>query len=91
MLHYGTFRNSAPIYDLKAALRHRRSVVIAEVQRQPFDQDTLPEIGVLPLVMNVDVRLARVPGVAAAPDHLPFFNPVALFYGNTAALQVSDL
>ncbi len=91
MSYHGTIRNGASVYHPEAALRHRCPVVITEVQRQPFDQDAAPEIRVLTLVMEVDVRLARVPGITAAPDHLPFFNPVTLSDGDAAALQVCDM
>jgi hypothetical protein len=86
-----TPRDGAPVYNLEATLGHRRPVVIAEVERQPFDQGAPAEIGVLALMMEVDVRLARVPGVTAAPDRLPFFNLVTLSGGDAAALQVCDL
>ena len=42
-------------------------------------------------MVEVDVRLARVPGVTTAPDRLPFFNLVTLFGGDAAALQVCEL
>ena len=91
MSYHGALRDGAPVDDPEAALRHRLAVVVAEVERQPFYQNSLAEVRVLALVVYVYVRLARVAGVAAAADGLPLFDALALPHRDAAALQVRYL
>ena len=64
---------------LESSLRHRRTVVISEIERKPLCVVERVKVRVLPLMMDVDVWLARIARVSAFTDNLSLNQYVTRF------------
>ena len=85
MLHKPTLRDGAPVHNPDPAFRHGYAIMVTKIQRESLSES--PSIGrVLALVVNVDMRLTRVAGVAAASYDLPLPHLIANHYRHTVAL-----
>jgi hypothetical protein len=84
MLHERSLRDGVPVHNPDSAFRHWYAVMVTKIQREPLSES--PSIGrVLALVVNVDMRLARVAGVAAASYDLPLPHLIANHYRHAVA------
>src|SRR5262245_18066205 len=75
---------------LESSFRHGRTSVISEIEWQPLCIVERIKIWVLPLMMNVDMWLARITRVSAFADHLPLNHCVTCFDRNTSRFQVGN-
>lgn len=76
--------------DDEAAARHRRAVVIAEVEGEALCEADRVGLGILTLVVEVDMGLAGVAGVPAAPKQRPLLDLLPGADRDAAALEVRE-
>ena len=65
---------------LESSFRRGPTVMISEIKWKSLCIVERIKVGVLPLMMDVNVRLARIAGVSALADDLTFNNGVTCFH-----------
>ena len=61
MLNYHTGSNELPIFFFDSTFWYRGPVMIPNVEGESFGELVWVDCGILPLIMDVDMGLARVP------------------------------
>src|SRR5215510_16222124 len=77
-------------FHLESSFRHGRTFVISEIEWKSLRIVEWIKIRILPLMMDVDMWLARIARVSAIADHLPLNHSVTCFDRNTSRFQVSN-
>ena len=76
--------------ELYASNRHGGAIVISEVKGQSLSKIERENNGILSLMMDMNMRLAGIAGVATFTDHLSLFNGLACRHDDTSFFQVCD-
>lgn len=80
-------RDDLPVALLQAALGHRRPVVALEVEGETLREPERTPGWILPLMVDVDVGLTRVPAVSTPADHFPRLDPLSDASSNAPRLE----
>ena len=91
VLHDGSGEyDAARVVHVESSLGHGGTAVVAEVEGEPFRKVEREEPRGLSLMMDVNVRLARVARVTAGADGVAFLHVAARFHLDAPGLQVRD-
>src|SRR5688572_14350461 len=91
MTHDLAAGHGAAVLLVDTALGHARAIVVPEEERQSFCKRRGELRWVLTLVVDMDVRLARVARVPAAPEELSLVHGVTRTDGDAAGHEVRDV